>query len=304
MRCAILPAKCKENMFYLLLSVGCTVMLGFLFKLFVRYSVDIFQAIVVNYITCVACGWVQLGHFPISAESFHSPWMPCAVLLGLVFISGFNTAAMTVRHFGVTVSQIMQKMSILISVPFAIFAYQESAGWGKVAGFLLALAAIVLVNLPGKGGVNKPDAPFNRLWWIPAVTWVLSGILESVFVIVQHEKLANLSDPAFIIAVFGTAGVIGLVMAVAGLMQRRLKFHWKNLLGGVLLGIPNYGSMLFLLRALGAGLEGSLAFPVSNVGVIVITAIGAVTLFRERLSLPNWLGVALAAIAILLIAFI
>lgn len=291
-------------MFYLLLSVACTVLLGFIFKLFIRFGVDIFQAIVVNYATCVLCGWMHLGHFPITSTSFSTPWIPWAALLGLVFITGFNTAALTVKYYGVTLSQIMQKMSILISVPFAILAFGESSGWMKIAGFLLALAAIILVNLPDQRTGNKPDASLIRLAWIPAVTWILSGILESIFVLVQHRKLTDMNDPTFIITVFGVAGAVGLVMTFLGLVKGSIRLERKNILGGVLLGIPNYGSMLFMMWALGSGLEGSLVFPVADVGIIVATAIGAVTLFRERLSALNWLGVALAAVAILLIAFL
>jgi len=61
--------------------------------------------------------------------------------------------------------------------------------------------------------------------------------------------------------------------------------------------------MLFLLMALGSGLEGSFVFPVTNVGIIFITTIGAVWLFQERLSRLNWLGIALAVAAIGLISF-
>ncbi len=124
-------------MLYLLLTVACSVLLGFIFKLFARFGIDGFQAIVFNYATCFCCGWLHLGHFPVQAENFGAPWMPYALVLGLIFVSGFNMAALTVRYFGVTIGQIMQKMSILMTVPFAIFAYQESAGWVKIVGIII-----------------------------------------------------------------------------------------------------------------------------------------------------------------------
>ena len=100
-------------MSFLFIAIVCSVLLGFIFKLFLRYEVDTFQAIVFNYFTCLACGWVHLGHFPVGGETYGMPWFPYAIFLGLVFISGFYTSALTVRYFGVTVSQVMQKMSIL-----------------------------------------------------------------------------------------------------------------------------------------------------------------------------------------------
>jgi len=296
-------------MFYLLLTVACSVMLGFIFKLFGRFGVDGFQAIVFNYFTCFCCGWLHLGRFPVQPEDFDTPWMPYALLLGVIFISGFNMAALTVRHFGVTIGQIMQKMSILMTVPFAILAYQESAGWMKVLGFLCAIASIILVNWPSKSNVLSTSSvatakvlPKNLLW-IPISTWVLSGFLEVLLVRVQNERLTDMSDPTFIIAIFGTAGVLGLLVAILGWATNRLQFAWKNVAAGIILGVPNYGSMLFMLLALSSGLEGSFVFPVANVGIIIATTIGAVTLFREKLSQLNWLGIGLAIAAIALITF-
>lgn len=298
-------------MLFLSLAIGCSVLLGFIFKLFPRFGVDGFQAIVFNYLTCVCCGWVDLGFFPITPANATKPWFASALVLGLVFISGFNFAALTVRYFGVTVSQIMQRMSILMTVPFAILVYGESANWGKIAGFVLALTSIILVNWPSENNSDHPDrqkgaersgSNTRRLIWLPAGTWLVAGILEVLLLRVQKEGLADTNDPAFICNVFGMAGATGLLLTVGGWITKRLVFSWRNVAAGIILGIPNYGSMLFLLMALGSGLEGSLVFPVVNVGVIFTTTIGAVWLFQERLSRLNWLGILLALAAIGLIS--
>jgi drug/metabolite transporter (DMT)-like permease len=297
-------------MLFLTLSAACSVLLGFIFKLFPRFGIDGFQAIVFNYATCFACGWLHLGHFPIEKSHFDTAWMPYALTLGFIFVSGFNLAALTVRHFGVTIGQIMQKMSILMTAPFAIWAYGEPSGAAKITGIALALASIVLVNWPKRNlekaseGADR-DAQMPRLsglLWIPLATWALSGLLEVLLVVVNNGKLADTSDPTFIIAVFGTAGFIGLCLAVVGWATGKLRFAWKNVLAGLILGVPNYGSLLFILLALETGLGGSFVFPVTNVGIIVLTTFGAVALFGERLSRINWAGIATAVLAIWLIS--
>lgn len=290
-------------MIFLVLSLLCSVLLGFIFKLYGRFGVDSFQAIVFNYITCVLFGTWYAGRIPLGpAPGDEGLWLPYALGLGAVFITGFTTAALTVRYFGVTVSQIMQKMSILVTVPFALLVYHESAGWGKILGVVMAIAAIVLVNWPKTGAASGDATSRNGRLWIPLVTWFLAGIIEITFLWVQGEKYAAPDNVNFISTVFGTAGALGLVVALWGWLNRRMAWSWRNVIGGIVLGIPNFGSMYFLLLALGSGLEGSFVFPVTNMGIILVTTAGALLFFHEKLSKMNWLGIALSVLAIALMA--
>jgi drug/metabolite transporter (DMT)-like permease len=291
-------------MVWLVLSVVCSVILGLLFKVFPRFGVDTFQAIVVNYFTCVACSTIQNGRFVIGPELKNEPWLPYALLLGVVFITGFTLAAATVRLFSVTISQIMQKMSILISVPFAILAYHESANGLKIVGVLIAIAAIILVNIPqnqGEKGADTPKIPL-RLLAIPLLTWLLAGVIEMVFVLVNKNKMIAFGDSTFISTVFFTAGCLGLVALVYQLLTGKAIWSWRNLVGGIVLGIPNYGSMFFLLQGLSSGMESSVFFPVTNMGIILLTVAVAVLAFGDKLSRLNWLGVALTVVALWFLA--
>jgi drug/metabolite transporter (DMT)-like permease len=288
-------------MIWLVLSVVCSVILGLLFKLFPRFGVDTFQAIVVNYFTCVACSTIQNGRLVIGPELKNEPWLPYALLLGFVFITGFNLAAATVRHFSVTISQIMQKMSILLSVPFAILAYHESAGWLKIVGVLLAIAAIILVNIPQKQSsdttVSKSRLSLGMIA-MPLLTWLLAGVIEVVFVIVNKQKMIAFGDSAFISTVFFTAGCLGALVLAYQLFAGTSIWSWRNVVGGIALGIPNYGSMFFLLQGLSSGMESSVFFPLNNMGIILMTVAVAVLAFGDRLSRLNWLGVALTVVAL------
>jgi hypothetical protein len=66
-------------MFYLIMAILLNVVLSALFKLFPRYKVDAFQAIVFNYGVCVVTGSLFLGHVPYTASAFHAPWLPWAI---------------------------------------------------------------------------------------------------------------------------------------------------------------------------------------------------------------------------------
>ncbi|TNE56408.1 MAG: DMT family transporter [Bacteroidetes bacterium] len=288
-------------MLFLLLSILCSTLIGFLFKWFDRHGLQLFQVIMFNYFICVVCGVLQSGTLPYAPEQHGIRWMPYALILGLVFVIGFNAAALTVRYFGITVSQIMQKMSILLTVPFAILVYAESSGLWKLMGITFAMCSIILINWPAKTEKkNKSDR--MGLWWIPLLAWILSGVIEIVFVLVNHSKMVASGDPIFITTGFFTAGLLGLVIALIGWITGRMQFNWSNLAGGIILGVPNYGSMYFLLQALDGGLEASLVFPLNNVAIILLSTLGAIWLFHERISRINWWGVIFSIVSILLIS--
>lgn len=289
-------------MIYLILSILCSTILGFVFKGFERYGVNNLQAIVVNYFVCVICASLYLGEFAIKNNFWEEAWFPFAFFLGFIFISGFNSAALTVQKFGVTINAIMMKMSIVLSVSCALCFYNESINWLKVLGILSAFVAIVLSNLPNKNNpIFKTKIPLS--WWLlPFYTWLSSAIIEIVLHYVETHIGGDSSDLSFVAFLFGTAGIIGSIILVVQYFLGKQTFESKNILGGIILGIPNFGSIYFLMKALGIGWEGSVVFPINNVAIIILSSIFAYLLLNEKLSKWNTLGLGMAVISIVFIA--
>ena len=78
----------------------------------------------------------------------------------------------------------------------------------------------------------------------------------------------------------------------------------RNVVAGVCLGLPNYGSIYFLLQTFEhSNMESSVIFPINNMGIVAFSAIAAFVLFREQLSALNWLGIVLSIAAIGVISF-
>lgn len=290
-------------MLYLILSILSSTLLGFIMTWFERFKVDTFQAVVVNYFTCVATGWVMVGSFPVQSGFQEADWFPYAAGISLFFISGFTIIGYTFQKFGITLTTIMSKMSMLISVVFAIIAYQESVSLLKVLGILTAIASIILTNLPHEESVASKKKVKQIFWIFPILVLVFQALIEIVLQYVEQNVLETSGDPAFVSSIFLFAGTIGLPIVLGGILLGKLRFAWQNIIGGILLGIPNYFSIYFLMKALGAGWEGSVVFPINNVGIIALSAIiGGFLIFKEKYSKWNMLGIALSIIAIILIA--
>lgn len=287
-------------MIFLVASILCSTIIGILFDQFERFEVDNFQAIVFNYLVCVVCATLTLGHSPATPQFWQEAWFPYAILLGGIFISIFTMVAITIQKFGITVGVIVQKMSIIVSVSFALLYYGESSSTLKIVGILLALLAIVLTNIR-QSSEQKETLPFY-LWLYPFLVFFGAGIGEIILQYVETRLTSGNGNLQFVGFLFGTAGSIGFLILMGKLLLRKTQFAWKNVVAGILLGIPNFGSIYFLMKALGFGWEGSVIFPVNNVGIIILSALLAVLFFNEKLNTWNIIGVGLATLSIIMIA--
>ncbi|WP_253271253.1 EamA family transporter [Saprospira grandis] len=298
-------------MLYLLLSIFCSTVLITVFKLFPRFGVDTFGAIVINYFVCVLAGGLYNGQlFDLGA-----PYMPYAFILGIIFISCFYAVGLTVRLFGITISSVLQKMSLLVSVPYAIIALKEPADSLKIIGLGLAFAAVLASNWPEKlvaGDSRKQErqqylaqgGSLLLLWFFPIYSFSGSGLIEVLLQYVQQSILGGTEEEsaAFTTAIFASAGLLGAVVYLYQLLTAKARWSWKNVGGGIALGIPNYFSIVFLLLAFKVW-DKSVVLPINNISIVVATALLGLFFFRERLSKINYIGVLLAIFAILLMAY-
>ncbi len=60
----------------------------------------------------------------------------------------------------------------------------------------------------------------------------------------------------------------------------------KSLMSGVALGLANLGTVYFLLKALSQPeWESSIVYPLNNFGIVLLSTVTAIVVFRERLQL-------------------
>ena len=288
-------------MHILIILIGLNVLLLVIFRLFKTYNINTFQAIVFNYITCVIAGSILLGEFPLSTESIQEPWFPYSILLGLLFILGFNILGKTVQLFGVTLTSIAQKMSLVMIVSFTILFFQESVNFLKIIGILAAIASIILINLPKKG-FDTDQIKLKKLGYVLFLTFLFSGIIEIILFYVEAKDYSSNADIGFIVALFGMAGILGIIGLIFGYATKKLSFDIKNVIAGITLGIPNFFTIYFLLVLINKGFEGSLIFPILNVSIILGSALLGYFVFKENLSKRQWMGFALGLLCIIFIA--
>ena len=272
-----------------------------IFKYFEIFKVNNLQAIIVNYITAgalalVADGSVLTNNFSIT-NLFQPTFIYYALIIGVLFIITFNLIAFGTQKIGIAITTVSNKMSMIIPVLIGLFVFKEDKNFLKLIGIVLAILAIFFsCSKNGKLSFDKKSLP------VIILVFIGQGIADSTLKWAQEFAINASNNNVFFATTFFTAAFSGTLFMM--IQQRKITVTLRSLLWGVILGIPNYFTLYFFVEALSAGVfESSQVFPIVNMGVIVLTAVMGIILFREHLSKSNWMGILLALIAISLITF-
>lgn len=286
--------------YWLVLSIACSSIIVLAFKFFDQFKIDTFNAIVINYLTCIIVGLPILFNSEVSLIETHiEEWVPFAILLGAIFIGVFFLIGRTAQTSGVAIASLSMKLGYVMPIILAFLVYKESITNNKIIGIALTIVAIVLVSFPKKQ-VNTS----SKMIFYPFIIFLFSGFADSVVQFVEHKYFFASGADQFTVFLFGTAGLLGLlILLFKQMIGKRKKISIKDMVGGVLLGIPNYGSIYFFIKALNhPNMESSMAFPVNNIGIVLVSSLLAFLLFKEKLSLLNYLGLTIAFLSIVILS--
>lgn len=281
----------------MLLTLIANVLILIAFKLFPKFKVNNFNAIVINYFVAVITGSIVLQKIPFDKSAISQEWFPYALFLGVIFVTVFNIVALTVQKTGVVIGTLFQKMSLLFPVAAAMMFFGEEIYAKRIIGISLAILSIIIINLPNKGSDSIVDG-IKKYWYLPILTLLGSGIIELLLYYVEVKSIAPNGDISFVTFLFFTAGACGLVFKI-------LSGSWKvsktDLVAGIALGVPNFFSIYLLLKSLSSGVDASVMFPFINVGTIVSGVLLGYFAFRESMDRNKTIGVLMSIVAIYLI---
>jgi drug/metabolite transporter (DMT)-like permease len=278
-------------MIYLALSIFCSSLIFVIFKGFQKFKIDNFQAIIVNYFVASSLGWI-LGFDSIS-NAHPEDWILICVLIGAIFISLFILMAKVSQDLGVSTASVSVKMSVVIPVVIGMLLYGDKLSFQLTLGILLSLAAIFLITQKESG------FHFNHIKW-PIVLFVGNGLLDSVLKYAQTHYVQSNDVSLFSASCFGLAAVAGMI--AFPFLKQKSALKKKNIIAGVVLGVPNFGSIYFLIMTLeSTNMKSSIFFPINNIGIVLLSTVLSVLIFKEGLNRKNIIGIAIGVLSILLI---
>ncbi|KZS41825.1 hypothetical protein AWE51_20745 [Aquimarina aggregata] len=287
-------------MIYLIFSVLASSLIFVIFKLFAKYNVDTLQAIIVNYVVAAVSGIIAYSEPVQITYITNQGWFYGAAILGIVFISVFNLMAITTQRNGLSVAAVATKMSLAIPIIFGVIVYQESTGILKITGILIALVAVYLTSSKTTEGVSLT----KRNLIFPLLVFIGSGIIDTSLKFFETHHVAANDVSIFSATIFGFAAIIGVCTLIYKRINGTLKLQLKNVIAGIGLGVPNYFSIYFLIKALRyENMDSSTVFTINNVAVLLVSTIAGILFFKEKLMLKNWIGIGLAILSIILVTF-
>ena len=280
-------------------TIACSTFIFVIFRIFERFNIGTFQAIVANYFTAFLCG-ILMHVNEFSTDSFvHLEWLPFVSLSAVLFITLFIMMAISAQKNGIAATSVAVKMSMAVSMLGMIFIYNEVISCAKLVGIFCALIGVFLIASSGEKS-NKSNAAYMLI-----VLFIGSGLLDLNLNYAQNHVFNHISSSIFTAYGFAAAGTIGVVVHIIQRFRGKSQpIKAKNLIAGFLLGIPNYYSIYFLLESYQIlTWQDSSILAVVNVSVVLLSVIIGYILFKEVISKRKLIGILAALIAIFLLYF-
>ena len=244
----------------------------------------------VNYIVCTllsgAFGGFS-GAFDLS-DSRSGMTLAMGAVNGVLYLAGFVLMQMNIRKNGVVLSSIFQKLGLLVTLVISVVFYREMPDAAQAIGFVVAVAAIVLMNY------QKEQANVGSRWAL-IVMLFSCGMADAMSKIFTESGAGHL-EGQFLLYTFGMAMLLSLGMT----LMKGQRIGLRELLFGTLIAVPNFFSSKFLLGAL-ESLSAVIVYPVFSVGTILVVTLTGVLAFRERLNRQQWAGIGAILVALVLL---
>jgi len=291
-------------MIFLILSILSSTSLFVIFKIVDKYGIRNFDVIIINYIIASILGFA-ISDYGLDVFPLHqNPWFPYAILIGILFVIGFVLIALSSQKVGIAITTVASKMSVIIPITFSLlYDPTDHITNLKTAGIIIALTSVFLTIY------RKRRIDFNpKYLYLPAILFVGMGIIDSIIKLAQYKYIDNGASSYFSAVLFTIAALTGIITNLIQRKTFRTLLKPRTLFLGTLLGLGNFGSIYFLILALnykinGETLDGSVVFGINNIGIVSLSVILGLLIFREKLTFLNWLGVTFSIVAIYILSY-
>ena len=282
-------------MLYLVLAIVFSTGVFVAMRLFERFKLDNHQALMWNYVFAAGTGFLMCKQFDTPMQLVNEPWFGLSILTGFWFIFTYLLMTASTQRSGVTVTSLSSKLSVVLPTLAGVVLFSEKLNFVATMGIVLALVALVLVV----GGKNTTNKELKINWLLPVLIFFGTGTGDILMKLTEQQNTSD--DMGFMIAfIYFIAMLFGFLVVAFDLIRGKSKWQWRSAIGGITLGVINFFSTFCVYNAMRC-FDNVVLFPIYNIGVVSLTALTGWLLFKEKLTWKNYLGLAIAIIAVILI---
>lgn len=276
-------------MAYLLLAISCSALISIIMRLSSDRVSGNVSMLTMNYLMCLVLSILYTGVDNLLPASTQLPrTIGMGVIHGMLYLGSFVLLQINVKRNGVVLPAIFMKLGLLVPMVLSVVLFGEMPSIRQAVGFAIAIAAIILINQESGSRATKFKAGLILL--------LLGGgsadAMSKVFEVYGDTTLSA----QFLLYTF----IVAFLLCAGLMFWKKEHLGRTEVLFGLVIGIPNYFSAKFLLRAL-EDVAAVIAYPTYSVGTIFVVSLVGVLAFRERLSRRQWFAIGIILIALILL---
>ncbi len=276
-------------MINLILAIFSSMAVAIVMRLSEKHSKNNFSMLACNYLMCTFLAMMTIGATQVgSSQTGLSFAIGLGVINGVFYLSSLMLYQWNIRVNGVTLSALFMKMGVIVSILIAIIFFNETPQTMQIVGMTIACIAILVIHF--EKGVSKVNSGFGLIMLLLG-----GGITDAMSKVFESLGVASMKNN-FLFFTFISA----LVLCILLCFIKKQSFTKKDFSFGLLIGIPNYFSALFLLNAL-SQVPAVIAYPTYSVGSIVAVMLVSRVVFKEKLSYRQLIAMIMIMIALVLL---
>ncbi len=272
-------------MIYLIFSIISSVTIALLVKRNENRALNRITIILYNYIT------ISVVLFAVNLVKrslyFDLHLFILGAFVGLLFALNFIIYMRLINTSEISLPTLAMRISLVIPITLSILLYGETVTVFRGVGLLLAILSI--------GSMYNPSEHTRDMIFI-VLLFVFAGLADfSMKYFEMNFKLQY--ELSFMMYLFTWAGVFTFLFN----LFRRKRSGKEEILGGIVLAVPNLLTSFFLILAL-KYVEAVVAFPINNISIIILSAVLSKVIFHESFSRRKILSFIFGILAIVILS--
>ncbi|MBQ4082285.1 MAG: EamA family transporter [Clostridia bacterium] len=243
----------------------------------------------------VLVGW---GIFYLCDLSFEPGVLLYSLGYGVCYVTSVVCLLYAMKHGPVALSSLIMNFSLIVVTVWGMIFWNSKINAVVLSGLCLVVISLLLCLYQKKSSQEKLSAKW--FFYISIAFFGNTGcvILQKTQQMQYHNQHGNM---LMFFAMIPAVAMCALLYLRAPVQEPK-KVLCSSGFFPVLAGTLNLLLNLFVILLAAGPLSPSLIYPTTAVGGIAVTSVLSVILFKERLSLRQWFGVAVGGVAIALLS--